>query len=211
MRLIPLFAISCVALAACSSATVGTTAPQTFTNQTYGFSFLYPSTYEARVYTPEHVTVGTGSGEGIDGRAEVEVLRGEVTADDLDYDRFVESALRATCAADGPGISLSCTGVRSRDPLTSPSGQTFEEIYLETEERRFAGEGDEEDEVLAGTKGPFYVANIGANVEDDGFAILVIRPPTNVAQSDVDQVLLRSIRDSLVTFTVPRSRSSSMR
>lgn len=182
---------------------------KTYGNPAYGISLTYPAEYAIREYGPEMATIGTLSGETLLGVLEIEIARSGNEPGEDDYDMFVANTLRNSCAADGPSGSYSCTDVISRDPVKTPSGLTADEIYLKSEYQNV-----ETDELVTDERGPFTVFNLGATAGGSGFTVLILRAPTAVPVSEIDEQLIRTVRDSVqllkvedVSSTPGRSRA----
>jgi hypothetical protein len=176
---------------------------KTYGNPAYGVSFVYPAEYTLREYGTEAATIGTLSGETLFGKVDMEIVRSTDSLEDAEYDMFVANHLRNSCAADGPGGSYACTDVISREPVKTPSGLSADEIYLKSEDRNF-----DTDETMTDERGPFVVFNLGATVSGSGFTVLIIRPATAVPVSEIDELLVRDIRDSVQLRTVDGAASS---
>jgi hypothetical protein len=178
---------------------------KTYDNPVYGFSFTYPAAYDLKEYAPALLTIGTMSGETMLDKADIEVLRFETPDPSVAYDAFVLDRLRASCAADGPEGSYSCTDIVSKDTTKTHSGATVDEYYLRSEEMTFAT-----GETITDERGPFEAFNIGANVPGStGFTVLVVRPSSNVPVGEIDEALVRHIRDSMIMRIVEPSAASS--
>lgn len=170
-----------------------------FRNASHGYTLSYPEDLDLVEFTDDMASIGHLIEGGVASVAEVRVaiIQGNPG------ETFVDAARRNLadlCAADGPDSSFSCTGLKSGLPFQTDSGEQGYEIYLEGEMRTLATGSVEKTE-----KGPFYVFLI----EGDAGAskVLIIHAPLNLAATDVQADVIRTIAKS-VSFTPAETASS---
>jgi hypothetical protein len=172
-----------------ASAENGTTV---YNNPTYGYSLNVPAGYETLEYTAEIVAVGTPIEDGFDAVANVEVMTPFEDVGEQTFEEFVFNRAMNLCAADGPGMSISCTAVESTEPFETVAGQQGTLFYLTEEQRNL-----ETDEVQTGSKGPFIALDISEQLPEESYAALLIYPAIPLAPDEVDAGLLRNMASSV--------------
>lgn len=181
-----------VLISACMPAPLGVAARATYHNPEYGFAFSYPETLNLRVYSAEHVALGQAGEDEFAALAEAGVFTA-IQGAFASFEAFVIDRARATCAADGPGISLRCTDVQQLVPFETSTGLVGEVFYLAHETVDVAS-----NQVISQSgRGPFFAFNLSANLPGVQYAVLLIRPPATLEPAEVDSELLRSVAGSV--------------
>ena len=163
---------------------------QHYTSATYGYSFEYPSAYQAKIYTPEIVAIGNPEGDGFASLAEIVVSTAESAGSYADWSAYAEHQAEITCDADGPTASIRCPEVASSTPFTSMTGLSGEVFYLKQVWTKLP-----EKTTTTFFRGPYISYNISANVPQKPYAVLLVMPPP--ASESPDASLIEGIADSM--------------
>lgn len=164
----------------------------TYVNDAYGFSFVVPDAYEIAEYAPESVSVGRAEDGTFRSAADVRVYQaGEGSGHDS-FETFVVDTLRNMCAADGPGETIFCDQVESRDSFPAETGISGEVLYLHRVHEDLMTGAQE-----IGSFGPVIVYDFAANVPGAQFAMLAVSPPADLASGDIDGQLVRSVAETV--------------
>lgn len=133
-----------------------------YQNDTYGYSFYYPTDYTVRVASEEDIIIGMATTSGFVEYAETRIAT--TAPDTASYDTFVSSAALALCSVKA---GYACSKVAERSGFTSETNLSGTKLYLDMTtpdgtNQRF---------------GPIYAFNIGGNVTNAKYAtVFVYRP-----------------------------------
>ncbi len=163
-----------------------------YINAAYGYRFNVPAGYEAMEYTDDMVAVGTPIEGGFDAVANVDLVTPFDDSEEQTFEDLVFTRAMNLCAADGPGMSISCTTVEQTESFETAAGQEGILFYLTEEQHNF-----ETDEVQTSSKGPFIVLDISDQLPEESYAALLIYPAIPLAPDEVDADLLRGIAASV--------------
>ena len=166
-----------------------------YMNNANSYWFAYPNTYDLNEVSPDNVMVGTRTKEGFEPKVEVTVIESEEGRQYSSFETFAIDQARQFCPTDSPDLVLSCTGVESQEAFSAETGLTGTMFYLTLQTRSVAT-----GEVVTTRKGPFYAFDASAVNVGPQFTLLLVRPPTAVAQEDVDAEAIRTIANT--TFIV---------
>ncbi len=166
---------------------------QTYTSDTYGFSFDIAAGYTYKEYTDEIIAIGNPVGQdGFDAVAEVNVVKSGGEGGYHSFNDFLFETSRNICAADGPGATIYCDKIMQRESYTTESGLESTRFYLNrVHENLDTGEKAES------AFGPLFAFNIAANTPESKFSALVVRPPANLTSGEIDAELVQNIADSV--------------
>lgn len=165
--------------------------PNTYLSDQYGFLFTVADKdiYE---YTPEMIAIGHLIPDGFDADMEVNIMTSDAAADPMSYDEFVFEVTKNMCAADGPNETIYCDQIIDQQEFTNAQGLSGTVFFQRRIHENFAtGERTE------GRFGPIYTFDIGANVLTADHAAIFLRPSAVHEEGDIDEVLVRSVVDSL--------------
>lgn len=171
------------------------TTSETYTNDTYGYSFSYPAAEDFIAYSDLAQAIGTQDGEMFEADVEITVHESDSSIDIL-FEDFINRTLLNSCAADGPTGSIECTDIESENTFTTQNGLEGKAYYLTWREENF-----ETQEVITERKGPFIVFALLPE-RSSRFTALIIRPGFNVDAEDVDTDLIEDIANSLTISAV---------
>ncbi len=154
-----------------------------YTNSTHKFSFSYPQEFDVIAYTPESMSIATVSGEEVFSVAEIRVL--ENTQQDS-FEEFALGQIKNMCAADGPGISITCTDAVDIRPFKSINGIKGLRIQIMKEEKNMYTDTITQMEEI----GPFFVFHL-----NDLTSLFILPPHTG----QVQQKILFTIAESIAS------------
>ena len=164
--------------------------PAAYQNDTYGYSFSYPSNKDFKEYSDLMQVIGTLEGDRMQADVEISVYESDPSIDIL-FENFIKRALLTSCAADGPTGSIECTEILSENTFTTQNGLQGTSYSLNWREENF-----ETEETTTERKGPFIVFPLLPE-RSSRFTALVIRPGFDVGAADVDTDLIEDIANSL--------------
>lgn len=164
----------------------------------HGFSFTIPAGLDLREYQPEALAIGAPAAqEGFESRADIRVYQAGADLGFTDFETFALTSLRNICAADGPGVSISCTRVQLAQPFAAEAGEG-QIFYLE----RIRADLATGQRAIDGF-GPIFLFDISPSATRAQWMALAVQPPANLAQAAVDSPLLRALAGSLA---LPQAR-----
>jgi hypothetical protein len=169
------------------------TSTHVYQSEDYGFSFVVPESLGLNEYLPTSIAVGTSTADGgFASVADVDVIESDPATTYESFDDFLHNRTEIMCAADGPGASISCTGVEQEQSFETTGGLSGTVYYLKEETKDLAT-----GEIATAGKGPFFAFNISANNPGHTFTALVVHAPVALPADQVDSELIRSIAESV--------------
>lgn len=161
---------------------------QGYENTVHGFSLFYPSDYTHTEYTPDIVSIGYATDDGMTAVAEARTLVVETVSGES-LTETVANQLAILCAADGPTGSFSCSGISRSEPFTTLSGREGTVVYLSGEHHDFTTDTRTPTE-----KGPYVIIPL-----DTPNTVLVVHAPLNQSANEVQPSLITAIAKSVTT------------
>ena len=162
-----------------------------YRNDTYGYSFSYPSTYDLREYTPEYVSLGHMTANGFDALVAVGIAQSGALEEYGNFEEYLFETGQALCAADGSAGHVECDRIERTDAFPSAAGLSGTAVYLHLVDTR---SGTTSSMIF----GPLYAFNIAANTPGSKFSVLIIYPPVVHAKEQISAALAKGIADSLM-------------
>lgn len=164
---------------------------QIYSSEVYGFLLEVPASADIEEYQPGYIAIGERQGEGFASKADVEVVEsmGEVHAT---FDAFLYARTQNMCAADGPGASISCTGLAESAAFRTATGETGTHFYLMEETRNMVS-----GEVSTASKGPFFAFRRTAGVAEGAYSALVVHVPIALLREEVDTFFIERVAYSV--------------
>jgi hypothetical protein len=172
-----------------------------YTSETYGFSFAYPNRYEHREYAPEAIAIGTGVGWNFTSLAEVRLYRSPGDAIYADFDAFVLASVKSICAAVIPAGTVSCDRMLRREAFVTDTDVSGMFFFVERSYRDPATGTQRQEEF-----GPIIAFDISAylaglktveQATSTMFTALIVHPSAHLAPSAVEGDLVDRVAESV--------------
>lgn len=174
------------------------TGAEMYRNETYNYSFTYPTGWGVQEYTPEAIAIGSTTTQGFDSVAEVAVIKSS-DGEHQNYDAFFLEKAKILCAADSPTETINCGEITATSSYTADTGLAGEEFYLELLRTDL-----QTNETATSTFGPLYAFDIGPNATTSEFAALLVYQPLASYLQEPQSSLVREIAGSVQTDLTER-------
>lgn len=160
-----------------------------YVNKHYGYSFVYPAAYTLSEYTPEMQSIQDPNATDVHDLATVHVRSSTNGDTNPNFEAFVEKDAGIFCAADGPTVSMRCTGIASKEPFRS-AGEDGLKFFLNKEVKSANGA------VASSTWGPLFAFQL-SKTATSSFTALYIVPPLSMIDTTVasyPEALAKTVR-----------------
>lgn len=165
---------------------------QVYISDTYNFAFEIPEGREYNVYTDQAIAIGDRVGDGFAADVEVLVVESDEDTKMSNFEEFVLTTTRNTCATDSPLVAISCGEVIEEQTFTTNSGVSGAVYYFD----RIA-ENLQTDETERDVFGPVYVFDLATTNTVAAYQVLLVRPPANISAIEVSTEAIREVVHTL--------------
>ncbi len=159
--------------------------------------FAAPAGRTLQEYGPDWVSIGTPSLEnGFLLEVDVHTFQGNPDAEAPNFKTFALAALRNTCAADGPGETISCDAIRHRQPFNTDSGLAGEILYVDRVHETW-----EPDSKEVTVFGPIFLFDLSGKTNGEEWIALVVQPVPTLEVDAIDDQLLSDVARTVEVAT----------